>query len=249
VSLIWFKQTKDTRYEVRSAGNSVRLYTNGVFHSQFNPASPVSGSVWDLLLLPAFFYAPGEIKRILVLGVGGGSVIRLLNHFVQPEKIVAVELNPVHVQVAKRYFGVDQNEAELVCDDAIDWVSDYQGPPFDMIIDDLFGEEEGEPKRAIEASPNWKRQLLSHLSKRGVLVVNFVSAKEMDQSGCFTSQATQKRFQSVFRLTMPGYENAVGVFLRNHATSKQLRENLVNTPGLNPRLKSSKLHYTIRRML
>ncbi len=249
MSLVWLKQTKDTRYEVRSAGHSVRLYTNGVFHSQFNSKSPVSGSVWDLLMLPAFFYPPDEIKRILVLGVGGGTVIRLLNHFVQPERIVAVELNPVHIQIAKRYFGIDQREAELVCADARDWVSEYQGPPFDMIIDDLFGEEEGEPKRAIAASPNWKRQLLSHLSKRGVLVMNFVSAKEMGQSGYFVSAATQKRFQSAFRLTMPGYENVVGVFLRTHVTSKQLRENLANTAGLNPKLKSSKLRYSIRSVL
>ena len=227
----------------------MRLYTNGVFHSQFNPRSPVSGSIWDLLMLPAFFYSPGKIKRILVLGVGGGTVIRLLNYFIQPDSIVGVELNPVHIQVAKRYFGVNQSEAELVCADAVDWVSDYQGPPFDMIIDDLFFEEEGEPKRAVTATSNWKRQLLSHLSKRGVLVMNFVSTEEMGRSGCFTSRATQKRFQSVFKLTIPGYENAVGVFLRNHATSKQLRENLAKTADLNPRLKSSKLHYTIRTML
>lgn len=200
-------------------------------------------------MLPAFFYAPGEIRRILVLGVGGGAVIQLLNHFIQPDSIVGVELNPVHIQVAKRYFGVDQREANLVCADAREWVSDYQGPPFDMIIDDLFFEEEGEPKRAVAATSNWKRQLLSHLAKRGVLVMNFVSAEEMEQSGCFTSRAMQKRFQSVFRLAIPGYENAVGVFLRKHATSKQLRENLVNTAGLNPRLKSSKLHYTIRSVL
>lgn len=237
------------RYEVRSAGSSVRLYANGVFHSQFNPNSPVSGSIWDLLMLPAFFYSPGTIKRILVLGVGGGTVIRLLNHFVQPDSIVGVELSSVHIQVAKRYFGVDQSEANLVCADAREWVSDYQGPPFDMIIDDLFFEEEGEPKRAVTATSNWKRQLLSHLSKRGVLVMNFVSVEEMGHSGYFASLAIKKRFQSVFRLTIPGYENAVGVFLRNHATSKQLRENLVNTAGLNPRLKSSKLRYTIRSML
>ena len=249
MSLIWLKQTKDTRYEVRSAGNSVRLYTNGVFHSQFNPNTPISGSVWDLLMLPAFFYPAGEIRRVLVLGVGGGTVIRLLNHFVQPEVIVGVELNPVHIQVAKRYFGVNRSEAELVCADAIDWMSDYRGQPFDMIIDDLFFEEEGEPKRAIAASPNWKRQLLSHLTKRGVLVMNFVSAKEMGESGCFVSAATQKRFQSAFRLAMPGYENTVGAFLRTYATSKQLRERLVNTPGLNPQLKSSRLCYSIRNVL
>jgi spermidine synthase len=76
VSLLWERRIGGTLYQVRNAGRTRRLYTNGVFHSQYNPARPVTGSVWDLLLLPAFFYAPGELRRVLVLGVGGGAVIQ-----------------------------------------------------------------------------------------------------------------------------------------------------------------------------
>ena len=101
MALLWHKQDGNTRYEVRSAGNTRRLYTNGVFHSQYNSTQPVTGSVWDLLLLPAFFLPASSLKRVLVLGVGGGAVIRQLNHFLQPEQIVGVELNPVHLEVAR----------------------------------------------------------------------------------------------------------------------------------------------------
>ena len=76
MALLWSEQDGDSRYEVRSAGNTRRLYTNGVFHSQYNPNNPVTGSVWDLLLLPAFFLPPGRPRRVLVLGVGGGENIR-----------------------------------------------------------------------------------------------------------------------------------------------------------------------------
>ncbi|HHH44614.1 MAG TPA: class I SAM-dependent methyltransferase, partial [Gammaproteobacteria bacterium] len=93
MSLVWQKQADGVDYQVRRAGRTLRLYTNGVFHSQYNPARPVTGSVWDLLLVPAFFYPPAELQRILVLGVGGGAVIQNLRRFVQPQQIVGVELN------------------------------------------------------------------------------------------------------------------------------------------------------------
>ena len=231
---------------MRTAGNSVRLYTNGVLHSQFNPSNPASGSVWDLLMLPAFFYDPGAIKRILVLGVGGGAAIRLLDHFVKPQEIIGVELNPLHIQIAKQFFGVGGKGIKLIRGDAVDWLRGDQGPRFNMIIDDLFTDAGGEPERAVAADAKWFQQLLSHLSPNGVLVMNFVSLNALQQSAYFSNQSISNRFCSAFRLTNPRYENVVAAFLRRPATGRQLRDNLIKTPGLNPRLKGSKLQYRIR---
>jgi spermidine synthase len=248
MSLLWLKNSKEGRYEVRAAGNSVRLYSNGVFHSQYNPARPISGSVWDLLMLPAFFYSQGSIQRVLVLGVGGGTVIRLLNRFVEPQAVVGVELNPLHLQIARRYFGVGKKEAQLVQGDAVAWLRDYQGPPFDMIIDDLFGDADGEPQRAVEADAGWFRQLCRHLKPDGLLVMNFIGSYELEACGYFASRPLRNRFASVFRLSIPKYENAVAAFLPREVTSRQLRSNLIRVPGLNPQLKGSRLNYHIRRL-
>ena len=57
-----------TRYEVRSHGASVRLYTNGVFHSQWNEGRPFAGGVWDCLSLPVLYRDPAAVRRVLVLG-------------------------------------------------------------------------------------------------------------------------------------------------------------------------------------
>ncbi len=40
MAVLWQKKTAGQHYEVRTAGNSRRLYKNGVCHSQFNPAIP-----------------------------------------------------------------------------------------------------------------------------------------------------------------------------------------------------------------
>ncbi len=248
MALIWSRQDGNTRYEVRSAGNTRRLYTNGVFHSQYNPTQPVTGSVWDLLLIPAFFLPPESVKRVLVLGVGGGAVIRQLNHFLQPEQIIGVELNPVHLAVARDYFEVEAENVELHQADARWWLKQYRGAPFDMIIDDIFSDADGDPQRAVAVDGPWMRGLLRHLSPSGVLVCNFGSTQELKECACFTQPAIGKCFARVFQLTTPLYENAIGAFLRHPSESAVLRQRLRGLPGLNPDHKSSKLNYRIRRL-
>lgn len=233
---------------MRSAGNSRRLYTNGVFHSQYNPTQPLTGNVWDLLLLPAFFLPETAVQRVLVLGVGGGAVIRQLEHFLAPQRIIGVELNPVHLQVAQRFFGVTGENIELHQADARWWLKRYHGEPFDMIIDDLFSDTDGDAQRAVAADGPWLRGLLKHLNPHGVLVCNFGSARELKESAVFQVPAVARRFASAFQLTTPLYENAIGAFTLQAAETGMLRERLRTTPGLNPGRRGGRLNFRIRTL-
>ncbi len=247
MAILWHKQDGETRYEVRSAGKTLRLYTNGVFHSQYNPANPVTGSVWDLLLLPAFFL-PDVVRRVLVLGVGGGAVIRQLNHFLQPEEIVGVELNPVHLEIAERFFEVGAANVTLHQADAIWWVKQYRGEPFDLIIDDIFSDNEGDPQRAITADIRWFRRLVKLLAPQGAVVTNFGSAGELKSSAWFTEERMRDRFPAAFQLTTPLYENVIGAFMGRPTDSRDLRRKLAEWPELDTAKKSCRLKYSIRRL-
>lgn len=247
MALIWYRQDGETRYEVRSAGRTRRLYTNGVFHSQYNPSSPVTGNVWDLLLLPAFF-APETIRRVLVLGVGGGAVIRQLNHFLTPDLIIGVEINPVHLQVAREHFAVEAENVALYQADAIHWVRQYRGEKFDLIIDDLFGDSGGDPQRAIAAEAPWMRQLLKRLTPQGTLVINFGSRQELKASAWFSHPAVQARLPAAFSFTTPLYENVIGAFLRQPSDARALRQNLGQWPELDRHRRSCRLNFDMRRL-
>ena len=245
MAILWQKTIKNTRYEVRTAGQTRRLYTDGVFHSQYNAEHEVTGGVWDMLMLPAFFYPPESIQRVLVLGVGGGAVIQLLQRYIQPAEIVGVELNPVHIMLAKRYFGVTNKSAELIQADAIKWIEDYSGPPFDMIIDDLFGEQDGEPVRAVKANKAWFEKLNAHLSPEGVLVMNFISAKDLKNCAALSYKKVSAFFTASFKFTLTHYDNSVGAFLKKGATSQMLRQNINNIEELK---KSKKLDFQVRKI-
>ncbi len=248
MAILWERYVDGVAYQVRTAGRTRRLYTNGVFHSQFSPVTPLTGHVWDLLMLPAFFQAAGLMRRVLVLGVGGGAVIGLLQRFVMPRSIVGVELNPVHLFVARRFFAVAVPPVRLVQADARAWVTDYRGPPFDMIVDDLFGEQDGEPVRAVSMNGAWFAQLLRNLGADGTIVANFRSVRELKRCAYFTSSRVARRFSAAFQLTSPLDENAVGVFLRRESSARKLRANLRATPGLDPTLKTCRLRYRIRNV-
>jgi spermidine synthase len=247
MSLLWEKRAGGVHYQVRRAGRSLRLYTNGVLHSQYNPRRPVTGSVWDLLWLPAFFYPPDKLRNILVLGVGGGAVIRHLREFVEPEKIVGVELSKTHLSIARRFFDIKGDDIELHQADALDWVKRYSGPPFDMIVDDLFADYDGEPQRAVSADTAWVNALSRLLGNEGLIVSNFATRLELDVSAYMLSRQCQKRFASAFALSTAQNYNAVGVFTRRHVTTQQLRARIKAIPLLDPR-KSGGACYGIRTL-
>ncbi len=248
VAILWKKEHQGVHYQVRSAGYSRRLYSAGVLHSQYNLRHPVTGAVWDALFLPGYFLAPGSLRRVLVLGVGGGTVIRQLQHFFPAAAITGVELNPMHLQVARRFFGVDPRTVKLVEADAKEWLRDYSGPPFDMVIDDLFSEQDGEPVRAVRASAKWFGTLLRQLNRAGVVVMNFASSLELKCSAYCASSRTARRFDNAYRFTLPRHENVVAAFIRGDGERRRLRAAIKEVRELDPRRKSCRLNYSLSRL-
>lgn len=252
MALLWHYRTSDshidTVYEVRQAGQSVRLYTNGVLHSQYNPDRAVTSSVWDLLTLPAFFLPPQQIQRVLVLGVGGGAVLHQLKRWISPALILGVELSGVHLKVAKDYFHLNDPNIVLYEDDAVAWLERYQGPPFDMIIDDLYGHENGEPVRAVPLTDSWCQKLAANLAEDGVLVTNTVSWQELKQSALLENTRLKNQFAKAFRLVTPTCDNAVGAFFKTAVKKSVFQKQMKAIPELSKADNSGLLRYQIRAL-
>jgi len=246
MAVVWQQKKQGVLYQVRSAGKTLRLYTDGVLHSQHNPNQPVTGHAWDWLMLPAFFYPQDSIKRVLVLGVGGGTVIHQLNHFIQPEQIVGVEMSKMHLSIAKRFFGLKNKNIKLLNTDAIAWLNDYQGEAFDMIIDDVFSEADGEPLAVSSADNSWFQLMLRHLNSEGVIVKNFIDRKSLRESMLFKKRSVNKGFRSLYSFDNPFNENVVIACSRAPLNPGYFRKRLIETPGLNPQLKTSRLRYRLR---
>lgn len=248
MAIIWQKKHQGVNYQVRSAGNSLRLYTDNVLHSQYNPQQKITGSVWDLLFLPALALAQDKPLRILVLGVGGGAVIHMLNEFLNCEKIVGLELNPVHVQVAEDFFALKADNIELVQGDAIAWVENIKRQPdtekFDLIIDDLFYEKDGEPIKVASANSTWFYHLYSLLKPHGLIVMNFVGRKNALSAAPFYDDYVAKLLPNALHFTTPHYDNHVLAFSKRELNAQQIRQAIKQDEKL--KIVKNKLRFSCR---
>lgn len=248
MAVIWQKHVDGKCYEVRSAGQTRRLYTDGVFHSQYNPRHSLTGNVWDLLSLPSFFLEEGQLQRALVLGVGGGTVLRQLRHWHPAVQVTGIELNPTHLYIARRFFDLDDPGVTLIEADAIEWLQCYDGPQFDLIVDDLFFEEDGEPCRAVDADRHWLNTMITALSPYGMLTMNFISSSDLRDSALFHNKRLQARFKNVYRFMTPLYENNIGVFLSQPQTLNQLQQRIAAQPSLSAEFEVKRDKYQIRKL-
>ena len=248
MALVWEKKAAENIYQVKSAGATKRLYTNGVFHSQYNPNYPLGGSIWDLLVLPALLSSK-PIGRVLILGLGGGSAVHALRYFLPNCDITAIEIDPIHIQVAKRYFNVKPNRStRLLQADAITWLKNYKGSPFDFILDDLFLENKGKPERAIDVKRGWVKYLLDHLQADGILSINFHSAKALRFSTVPDNALLAKLFRSRFVFSVPGYDNRIAALFKPQHTRAHLKEVLGNLQKQNGTRAGRSLPVRIRAM-
>ncbi len=233
MAVIWQRRVNGHHYEVRSAGRSRRLYTDGIFHSQFNPRTVMSGATWDLLTLPAFLRSAG-VHRVLLLGLGGGAVARQLLHFFPQAEITGVDLDAVHLSVARRFFGLSRTGVRLVQADARKFVSDCRGARFDCVIDDLFGGQDGDPRRAVPFDHDWRGALTRLLVPGGVLVANFTDSESACAAAGFAGVPLLKLVA-----TLPRYDNRVLAW-GGDRDLEALRQQLRTWPEIRPYLDAAR---------
>lgn len=247
MATLWCVDSGGTRYEVREHGSTRRLFSDGVFHSAWNDRTGLTGRAWDLFL-PAACALPAPPQRVLVLGIGAGAVLLQYRRFIDPPFMLGVDLDPVHLDIGRRFFGLDRVGATLVQADARDWVAAWDGPQFDLVIEDLYGHADGEPCRAVAIDAAWAAALARLLAPRAALVINFTSVPELRASAPLRFPAARAGYASGFMLRGPKDDNAVAVFCRDRATPAAIRMRARAVPGLDDRRRGCRLRYGIRTL-
>ncbi len=127
---------------VADFGPERQLTINGKIQSlaiQRGSWNEVRREYWGQILESPFRSPSGS--TILLLGLGGGSILKLLHEDTHPAQITVIEKDPQIVEVAKQYFGLDQiPNVELSIGDVRTTLKRMQaaGTKFDLIIDDIF---------------------------------------------------------------------------------------------------------------
>ena len=141
------------------------------------PQPGPGGGYWGLML------PPGCPRRALLLGLGAGTVARLLARRCPDVEMVGVERDAEVIAVARSDFGLDNlRRLSVVEADAFAWVAEHAASEpgrFDLLCLDLFEAGRLAPGTLATA---FLRQLALLLAPGGTLTVNLmVTARTPDQ--------------------------------------------------------------------
>lgn len=176
-------------------------FGNAVEQSCFNISQPyrlehvyTQAMMLGLLLQPASHSA-------LVLGLGGGSLVRALRHALPPLDITAIESRQSVLHMAQHWFGIEPGDPALtlVCEDAAKFLGGSKDS-FDLILADLYLSEGVNP---LQNTCDFIDQCRKHLGAHGILMLNHWCSEFRDNQ--LAREALQEVFgQQILHLQVQG---------------------------------------------
>jgi spermidine synthase len=176
----WFLYTEQILFEgeglysavrVTKKGDRVNLYMGkGYLQTSFNPQINPHGTFFDWYLAAPWFTGnfEGNLNSILILGLGGGSQVKLYNQIYKVKNIAAVEIDPMIIDIGKKYFDLNDANLKTINEDACLFL-DTATETYSLIIIDLFREDVFE--KSCQTS-SFFHKVCNHLTSEGVLFVN-----------------------------------------------------------------------------
>lgn len=136
-----------------------------------------------------------EDARILFVGLGGGAMPRYTHHVLPEASIDVVEIDPLIVDVAQRWFGFRPDARLRVhTADGRAFIEDAEPASWDLIVLDAFAEH-GIPYALT--TRQFLEAVSSRLAPRGVVVSNIWSSARAYRSMLATYQAVYGDVQLV----------------------------------------------------
>ncbi len=171
----WLYGTKKYSTEKNNAITIVKTFGfNTMFTQRIIHTGRYTNSLWNRALdkLPHTF----EPKTVLVLGLGGGGIIGILQRRYPMVKFTVIEWDRAIITMVKELKLADLNGISILCGDAREEVKALKNT-YDLIIFDLFTSDDiSESVR----DPEFIRNLANSLSEKGLLFVNFFTQPKLN---------------------------------------------------------------------
>lgn len=222
--LIYSARSNLTDISIEQCGAELHLKFNAdgdAIQSAINREQPHQLVMQNLQYLMGILLFIPQPQKILMLGVGGGSLIHYLRHFLPHCEITAVEYNPQLMEVAFEHFQLPQTDGQLhyIVEDARKFVQ-QDTSLYDLIVMDIFEDD---------LSPPWLQQegfiqhLKNRLSATGALTCNLLIDDEKKFKTFY--RVFRKQFaQQALCLEAEEYENVLVYGLNFQAPCRSMSE-------------------------
>lgn len=212
-------------YEVRSSYSHIRVRRAGTvrtlifvrdsgeeaYESQVNLKAPHVLRFSYLQHMFANYLVQPKQSKAMIVGLGGGSMVHFLQKYDPEVEVDAVEIDPIVVQLAERFFGLrPQKKVKLIVADAFDYFAKTP-EKYDTIYMDAFlkpsatTDDTGVPLRL--RTIEFYKQIQSRLNEGGTVVFNINPHAEMKEDLDTIAEA----FPQTYVFSLPNSEGVVVV--------------------------------------
>jgi spermidine synthase len=210
---------------IEDEGEARSLVVDETFASFYRPGEVATRCVWDAIAAPLLWLPPARRRRILILGLGGGSVARLVRALAPEAEIVGVELDRDVVRLARAHLDLDSLAVRVEIADARVFLERDRGR-YDAILEDVFvGQGDAVHK------PDWIPEPGHALARRRLAPGGLLVSNTLDEHAR-VSRALRALFPAQVSIEVEDYDNRVLVGAAAGLSGAALRERVAQDPVL-----------------
>jgi spermidine synthase len=209
-------------------GETRSLIVDETFASFYRPGTVATRCVWDAIAAPVLWLPPHRRRRVLCLGLGGGSVARIVRAIAPDAEIRGVELDAEVVRLARRHLDLDAIGVDVEIADARQWL-ESQDPAegrWDAILEDVFIGRGDEVHK-----PDWIPEPAHRLAKRILAPGGLLVSNTLDEYAR-VARSLRQAFGGVASISVEDYDNRVLVASGAGLSGAALRERIRKSPIL-----------------
>jgi spermidine synthase len=178
----------------------------------------------------SYLFRPKQ-EKVLIVGLGGGAMVHFLQHYEPKVHVDVVEIDPVIVRIADKYFNVRSNDmVNIITADGFDYLKNTESK-YDVIYMDAFlkpssdTDETGVPVRL--KTLRFYKEIQSKLTPGGMVVFN-INPNPLQEKDVKT---IAEGFPQAYVFDLPRSEGlvVVGSMVEKRATFPELRESAIDT--------------------
>lgn len=230
----WNKRCGPVIHEVTSAFSQIRVREKGQVRSlmfvrpdgneglqtSINLESPATLELaYTRAMFASLLHQP-KPERVLIIGLGGGGMVRFLNAHFPNTQVDAVEIDPAVVTIAETYFETRPGpKTRILTEDAFVFFGEDDGTRYDAIYMDAFlkpsedTDADGAPQRLKTVA--FLQQVRGRLADGGVVTFNLIE-----------NDGTQRDLQSIHQafgaLTVYRADGSRNLAVTTHALEERI---------------------------
>ncbi|GIW69500.1 MAG: hypothetical protein KatS3mg101_0247 [Patescibacteria group bacterium] len=203
------------KIEVWEVGKTRKIKVEKIDQSISHKSSSANRLVWGKVVEILEENAP-DLQKVLILGLGGGTMAHIISERFNHPEIVSVEIDPVMIDIARKFFDLDsipnhrviEADALRVTIEPEDY--DLEEEYFNVVIVDIFN---GEKYPDLGKSGNFIASVKRLVRPGGLLIFNRIYLDHHQDDVNIFIEYLGDFLHNVTCLVVAGYTNSDNVLI------------------------------------